>query len=133
MFDYIFYRLLIFYQKKNPKSFPISTSTLYLSGMQFFMAFCVFMTINVFLRGELSKGLVDMNRNWLKFEIVVLFFVLELFNYLKYKKKEKIDFLKGKYKNHHLNNVIKPWMFIVFGIGLFFFPILVSSILKTIF
>lgn len=130
MFDYIFYRLYIFYDKKEKGVSPISTAVLYLSVLQFLMVFFVYMIVNISLRGKISLKELPIDVAYLKIGFVVLSLLLDIFNYITYKRKYKT--LVDKYKNHPLNKKFKVWMLYLLGAGLFLLPFLYRAILKMV-
>lgn len=62
--------------------------------------------------------------------IFSMFVVLEIFNILRYRKKEKRDVLQKRFNRHPLNKVIKPWMFLLLGALLFGLPILTHYLIS---
>lgn len=129
MFDYIFYRLYIFYNEKENGVTPISTAALYLSVLQILMVFCIYMIINISLHGKISLKEIPINSNYLKIGVVVAALILEAVNYIIYKRRYRV--LIRKYRDHSLNRKITMWMIYVFGVMLFLLPFLYRIILNT--
>lgn len=128
MFNYIFYRLYIFYDKKEKGSTPISTAAMYLSFLQILVIFFLYMVINISLEGKIAIKELLINSNYLKIGIVVAALLLDVFNYIIYKRKHKA--LIQRYRNHPLNKRFKVWMLYFVGAGLFLLPFLYRAILK---
>lgn len=130
MFDYIFYRLYTFYDKEEKGSTPISTAALYLSVLQILMVFFLYMLINISLKGKIAPKDLSNDGAYLKLGFVVFALLLNLFNYIIYKKKHKT--LVDKFRNHPLNKKFKVWMLYILGAGLFLLPFLYRAILKMV-
>ena len=130
MFDYIFYRLYSFYDKKEKGSTPISTAAMYLSFLQILMVFFLYMIVNITLNGKVALKELPINDAYLKIGIVVFALFLDMFNYIIYKRKHKT--LVEKFKNHPLNKKFKVWMLYILGAGLFLLPFLYRAILKML-
>jgi len=130
MFDYIFYRLYIFYNKKEKGVAPISTAVLYLSVLQILMAFFIYMIVNISLRGKINSNELFIDSTYLKIVFVVFALLLNLFNYSIYKRKYKI--LINRFRSHPMNKRLKVWMLYILGTGLFLLPFLYSAILKIL-
>lgn len=130
MFDYLFYRIYSFYSKKEKGGTPISTAAMYLSFLQILMVFFVYMIINISLSGKISISTLSNNEYLLKFGIVVFALLLDVFNYVIYKRKHKA--LVWKFRNHPLNKKLKLWMLFIIGAGLFLLPLLYRELLKMI-
>ena len=130
MFDYIFYRLYTFYDKKEKGITPISTAALYLSVLQILMMFFAFMIINITLKGKIALKELPIDSAYLKIGFVVFALLLNLINYIKYKRKHKT--LVDKFRNHPLNKKFKVWMLYILGAGLFLLPFLYRAILKMV-
>lgn len=128
MFDYIFYRLYSFYYKKEKGSTPISTAAMYLSFLQILMGFFLYMILNITLNGKIALKELPINGSYLKIGIVVFGLLLDVFNYIIYKRKYKT--LVDKFRNHPLNNRLKVWMLYILGAGLFLLPFLYRAILQ---
>jgi hypothetical protein len=130
MFDYIFYRLYTFYDKKEKGSTPISTAAMYLSFLQILIVFFLYMIFNITLNGKIALKEIPINGTYLKIGIVVLALSLDVFNYIIYKRKHKT--LVDKFRNHPLNKKFKVWMLYILGAGLFLLPFLYRAILKMV-
>ncbi len=129
--DYIFYRIYDFYFRKEKDLNPLLTTSGYLSFLQFLMIYCIFMLYAIILEDKFNVI------NWIisdkvlgKVLVISIFVALEIFNYLRYRKKEKRNILQKRFKRHPLNKVIKPWMFLLLGALLFGLPILVHYLIK---
>lgn len=123
MFDYIFYRLYSFYDKKEKGVTPISTAVMYLSFLQILIVFFFYMVVNISLNARIALKELPVNDTYLKIGIVV-------FNYVIYKRKHKA--LIGKFRNHPLNKKFKVWMLYIIGAGLFLLPFLYREVLKML-
>lgn len=130
MFEYIFYRLYDFYNRKEHGSTPIATAALYLSVLQFLMGYCICMIVTISISSVTKNFVIPINKNYLMIGCVIAALLLDMYNYKKYKQKYKN--LINKYKNHKFNKKFKVWMLYFIGAGLFFFPILYKSFLKIL-
>jgi len=130
MFDYIFFRLYCFYYKNEKRSTPVSTAALYLSVLQILMIFSLYMLVNISLKGKIALKELPMDGAYLKLGFVVFALLLNLFNYIIYKRKHKT--LVEKFRNHPLNKKFKVWMLYILGAGLFLLPFLYRAILKMV-
>ena len=130
MFDYIFYRLYSFYDKKEKGVTPIATAAMYLSFLQILMVFFLYMVVNISLNGKIALKELPINDTYLKIGIVVFALLLDVFNYVIYRRKHKA--LIGKFRNHPLNKKFKVWMLYIVGAGLFLLPFLYRAVLKML-
>ncbi|PCH67911.1 MAG: hypothetical protein COC06_10445 [Bacteroidales bacterium] len=130
MFDYIFYRLYSFYDKKEKGVTPISTAAMYLSFLQILIVFFFYMVVNISLNARIALKELPVNNTYLKIGIVVFALLLDVFNYVIYKRKHKA--LIGKFRNHPLNKKFKVWMLYIIGAGLFLLPFLYREVLKML-
>ena len=128
MFDYIFYRLYSFYDKKEKGSTPISTAALYLSVLQILMVFFLYMLVNISLKGKIALKELPIDGAYLKLGFVVFALLLNLFNYIIYKRKHKV--LIDRFRSHPMNRRFKVWMLYILGASLFLLPFLYRAILK---
>ena len=90
MFDYIFFRLYSFYDKKEKGITPISTAVMYLSFLQILMIFVIYMVVKMSLGGKIALKELPININYFKIGIVAAALVLDIFNYMIYKRKYKV-------------------------------------------
>lgn len=127
MFDYIFYRLYTYYDKKEKGSTPVSTAAMYLSFLQILMIFSIYMIADITLDGKLGIWKLPINEIYLKIGIVVFAVLVDLLNFLRYKKQHKT--LVSKFRNHPLNMKFKVWMLYFIGAGLLILPFLYKEIL----
>jgi len=128
MFDYIFYRLYSFYDKKEKGSTPISTAAMYLSFLQILLVFFLYMIVNISLRGEIAPKELLIDSTYLKIGLVVFALLLNLFNNIIYKRKHKV--LIDRFRNHPMNRRFKVWMLYFLGASLFLLPFLYRAILQ---
>ncbi len=120
-----------FYFRKEKDLKPFLTASGYLSFLQFLMVYCILMLYTIVLEDKFN--VID----WIRGDkalgkvlVLLIFVVLEIFNYLRYRKKEKREILQKQFNRHPLNKVIKPWMFLLLGALLFGLPILVHYLIK---
>lgn len=120
-----------FYFRKDKARNPFLTASSYLSILQFLMVYCILMLYAIVLGDKFN--VID----WIRSDKVLgkvlvlsIFVVLEIFNYLRYRKKEKREVLQKQFNRHPLNKVIKPWMFLILGALLFGLPILAHYLIK---
>ena len=133
IFDYIFYRLYNLYASKEKHGSSTFTAGLFLSVLQLLLLYCIIMTIMIITDDAFSiREYLQEHKPYSRYAIVVVAIVLEVYNYLKYSKKEKRDVIWKQFRRHPLNKVIKPWMFLILGAFLFMLPILVDILIKSI-
>ena len=130
MFDYIFYRLYVLYNKKEKGSAPISSAAVFLSFLQILTAFFIYMVVNISLRGKIDIKQLLINDDSIKLGLVIVAILLDVFNYFFYK--NRIGLLLEKYRNSPLNRKFKVWMLYLIGTALFLFPFLYGALLKML-
>jgi len=94
------------------------------------MIFSLYMLVNISLKGKIALKELPMDGAYLKLGFVVFALLLNLFNYIIYKRKHKT--LVEKFRNHPLNKKFKVWMLYILGAGLFLLPFLYRAILKMV-
>ncbi len=132
IFDYLFYRMYDYYHRNEKIPSALLTASGYLSFLQFLMIYCVLMLYAIifdkkfdvieWLRRDKALG---------KVLVLSVFLSLEVYNYLRYRKKERQEVLQKRFYRHPLNKVIKPWMFLLLGALLFSLPIFVDYLIKS--
>lgn len=125
MFDYIFYRFYTLYKKKEGFRYLSSASSA-ITFIQITLLFSVVLTFNI-----LTSGLIPFDKLWgdtaIDYIIVgALVLLLDLFNYLKYKKKKTSILIR--YKNHRANKWFRNWMLFLIPILIVTFPFIVRVI-----
>ena len=130
IFDYIFYRFFEFYSRKEKTRTPLFTSSGYLSFIQFLFIYFVLMSFEIL--SESNFNLIDyLSEDKEISKILLLIFVsLEIYNYIRYRKKSMQDKLHRRFRMNVLNQKIKIWMFILLGVLLFSLPILLDLLLR---
>jgi hypothetical protein len=129
--DYLFYRLCNFYDKKERHGTPVFTAALYLSFLELLFLYSVIVTFQVVTNDSFGiREFLQEYKPYSIYGILLILVLFEVFNYLKYRKKEKQESLKKRFKNHFLNRIIKPWMFLILGAFLFALPILIHYLIK---
>lgn len=123
--DYIFFKLHEQYSKQKWNNNPCSSASLFLSGMELLVAYCLVMFVRIVIpQWQLQNRTIA---------VIIVFsamFIVYRMNYRYYK--PKIEVLQEKYKNHKANRWFKSWMVFVIMIFLFVFPILLSSFLHAL-
>ncbi len=130
MFDYIFYRLYVFYNKKEKGISPISTATIYLTFFQALIVFFIYMMINFSLNQGISTDKFQINKTYFKISITIVAILIQTLNYFYYKK--KLDKIKLRYQSSSVNKKFKLWMFVVLCLGLFTLPFIYKVILDKL-
>lgn len=114
MFEYFYYRLYIMYKKKE-KGISIFSATMAISMIHICILFSLVVTIKLTFNGFLSEQLEylkSIDRNNLKFAIVIITFLLLGFEYLYFRiRHQKII---AKYSKHSANKWFDPWMMYLF-------------------
>ncbi|MBW8331040.1 MAG: hypothetical protein K0M40_03385 [Prolixibacteraceae bacterium] len=131
IFDYIFYRLNNLYASKEKYGSSVFTAALYVSFLEFLTLFSIFVTFQVVTNDSFqTREFLQQYKPYSKYGILLIFFLFEIFNYLRYRKKNTREALQRRFKNHFMNKIIKPWMFIILGAFLFGLPMLVNCFVK---
>ena len=131
IFDYIFYRLYNLYASKEKYRSSVFTAALYVSVLEFLTLFSIFVTFQVVTNDSFqTREFLQQHKPFSKYGILLISILLEIFNYLRYRKKNTRETLQGRFKNHFMNKIIKPWMFLILGAFLFGLPMLVHYLFK---
>lgn len=131
MFDYMFYRLYSFYEEKEKGGASTFTAALYLSFLQFLVLYSIIATFQVVTKDSFStRELLQQYEPYSKYLVLSILILLEIFNYLRYRKKDKQESLQRRFKNHPLNKILKLWMFLTLGVFLIGLPILIHYVIK---
>lgn len=123
--DYVFYKLHEQYSKQKWNTNPCSSASLFLSGMELLVAYCVVMVARIVIPQWQPQ-----NRSIVVIIFFSAMFIVYRINYRYYK--PRIELLQEKYTNYKANRWFKSWMVLVIMIFLFVFPILLSSILHAL-
>lgn len=119
------------YASKEKHGPSVFTAALYLSFLEFIIIYSIFVTFQIVTNDSFStREFLQERKPYSKYGILIIVFALEVYNYLKYRKKEKRVILQKQFNRHPLNKIIKPWMFLILGVFLFGLPILVNYIIK---
>lgn len=124
--DYLFYRFHEQYGKRGEGSNPCFSASLFLSAFYCLVLYNVLMFFRILFPNKIIS-----NTTIGKFIVLMVLFLLQFLISRHYK--PKIEELKSKYKDHPANKWFKPWMMVLLYVLLFFFPVLVSIIIKAIF
>ncbi|OFX60298.1 MAG: hypothetical protein A2066_02225 [Bacteroidetes bacterium GWB2_41_8] len=131
IFDYIFYRLNNLYASKEKYGSSVFTAALYVSFLEFLTLYSIVVTFQVVTNDSfLTREFLQQYKPYSKYGLLLIFFLFEIFNYLRYRKMKTKEALQRRFKNHFMNKIIKPWMFIILGAFLFGLPILVHYFVK---
>ncbi len=131
MFEYIFYRLYLSYQKHEPNTNHGISATLALSAFQFFIAGGVM----IFISSGFDIDVLPRNRAIGKIVVLGLGALWVFYNYKHYT--PKIKELEDRFANHPVNKWLKDWLFFLFYFltsfsCLFFLPFLFIRLLRWI-
>lgn len=119
IFDYIYYRLFKQYSKQKWNSNPCSSASIFLCAFQTLVLYCIFM----FFRPLLVSDPATLRGKLLGISIAVVMVSLYLFNYHRYKNRDKE--IKAKYKNCKANRWFKLWMLFPLMLLLYFLPFII--------
>ncbi len=117
--DYLYYRLLIQYSKQKWNSNPCSSASLFLGIIHSYVVYCILMFIRPLI---IPEGMV-LNRTIVVICIAVVMTSFYLFNYRRYKDRDKE--IKEKYKNCKANKWFKVWMLFPLIFLLYFLPFII--------
>lgn len=130
MFDFIFYRLNLFYEKREKGSDTIWTAAFYVTILQFLILYSAFIFIDIFTNKALSNILLGGNKMLAIFISLVAIVLLFLFNRNRYHRKH--DIIVSKYEKHPANRWFKIWIVAALMMLLFLSPILWNELHKLI-
>ena len=111
--------MLIQYSKQKWNSNPCSSASIFLCAFQTLVLYCIFM----FFRPLLVSDPATLRGKLLGISIAVVMVSLYLFNYHRYKNRDKE--IKAKYKNCKANRWFKLWMLFLLMLLLYFLPFLI--------
>lgn len=112
--DYIFYRIYLFYKKRD--YIPINMGINFLFVVKLSLFFLIATVFNLLTGGYLSAKYLEKNTFWVIFLGILLpIFIIDLIRYFK---KGKVQSIIKKYENSPLNKKIKTWQ-------IFIIPVLV--------
>ena len=130
MFDFVFYRLNLFYEKREKGSDTIWTATFYVTILQFLILYSAFIFIDIFTNKTLSNILLGGNKMLAIIISLVAIVLLFLFNCNRYHRKH--DIIVSKYEKHPANRWFKIWIVAALMMFLFLSPILWNELHKLI-
>ena len=128
MFDFIFYRFYLFYEKREKGSDTIWTAAFYVTLLQFLILYSVVIFIDIFTNKVFLDFLLGGNK---AIAIIVSFVVivsLFLFNRNRYRRKH--NYIVSKYEKHPANRWFKIWMVAALMMLLLLSPILWNELHK---
>lgn len=132
IFDYLFYRFYKFYFKNEKSSSGLITALSYLSFFQFLLVYCFIMFSNILLKNYFGTQPYNYSeKNSKTFLLIGVFIGLEVFNYIRYKNKNKVKTLEKQFNGKPYNKSIKIWMFFLGGVILFLLPVLMDIMITS--
>lgn len=127
-FDYIFYRIHVYYEKR--KDTPNFTAILFLLLLQCCLLFWITMTVNGFTSNVGLKAYFDKNQFWLLYWVVMCgLFIGDIFRYAG---KQKVAFYASLFRENRLNKVIPTWLIFVQPLIFIILTILINMVTKNI-
>lgn len=109
-FDYIFYRVYTFYEKKGDDH-PLIQSLNFISVCQLVCIFTLLQLVDKLSSGRIKVSLLDKNAFWVSWaSLIVVVYVL---NVLKYVRKGCYKQVTDKYYNSSMNIKLKIWMIFI--------------------
>lgn len=130
MFDFIFYRLYVFYEKKEKNGDSVWTAAFYVTLLQFLMLYSVVIFIDIFSNKALLTSVFHDNKMLATVISIVILISLFLFN--RYRYRHKLETIISKYSKCPGNKWFKIWMIAVIMMVLLLSPILWNEIHKLI-
>ena len=130
MFDFVFYQLNLFYEKREKGSDTVWTAVFYVTILQFLMLYSAFVFIDIFTNKTLSDILLGGNKTLAIIISLVAVVSLFLFNRNRYHRKH--DLIVSKYEKHPPNRWFKIWMVAALMMLLLLSPILWNELHKLI-
>ena len=130
MFDFFFYRLYVFYEKKERNGDSVWTAALYVTLLQFLMLYSVVIFIDIFLDKVLLTSVFHGNKILVTVVSIAILLVIFLSN--RYHYRHKLETIISKYKKCPGNKWFKIWMIAAIMMVLLLSPILWNEIYKLI-
>lgn len=128
MFDFIFYRLYLFYEKREKGGDSVWTASLYVTILQFLMIYSLVIFIDIFTNKVLLDTVLDGNK-MIAIAISLLVIVsLFLFNRNRYRR--RFADIVSKCKKCSRNRWFKIWMVAALMMLLLLSPILWNELHK---
>lgn len=124
--DYIFFRIYLFYKKKN--DLPLLTGLLFLLVLKVCILFFLVTLFNIFTGGLLSNHNPDFKKNYFDIAYTIILFISSIFDILRYSKTERIKELDTKYHN---KKILKNWQIFIIPIILFSFSIFLNVLFNS--
>ena len=130
MFDFIFYRLYLFYEKREKGGDSIWTASFYVTLLQFLMMYSIVIFIDIFTNKLLLSNVLHGNKTFaiiVSLATLVSLLFVNLYHY-----RRKLDLIIKRFKNKHTIRWFKIWM--VAALMMFFLisPILWNELHKLI-
>lgn len=130
MFDFIFYRLYLFYEKREKGGDSIWTASFYVTLLQFLMMYSIVIFIDIFTNKVLLSIVLHGNKTFaiiISLATLVSLLFVNLYHY-----RRKLDLITKRYKNKYTTRWFKIWM--VAALMMFFLisPILWNELHKLI-
>lgn len=116
MFDFIFYRLYLFYEKREKGGDSIWTASFYVTLLQFLMMYSIVIFIDIFTNKVLLNIVLHGNKTFAIIVSLVTLVSLLFVNLYYYRRKH--DLIIKRFKNKYANRWFKIWM--VAALMLFF-------------
>ena len=130
MFDFIFYRLYLFYEKREKGGDSVWTASLYVTMLQFLMIYSLVIFIDIFTNKVLLDTILDGNKMIAIVISLAVIVSLFLFNRNRYRRKH--DFIVSKCKKYPANRWFKIWMIAALMMLLLLSPILWNELHKLV-
>ena len=122
--DYIFYRIYLYYKKKDDS--PIFSGILFLSVLKICILFFIVTIFNILTGGFLSNNNPDMKNEYFYSGYGIILFLFIILDALRYSKTAKLKKLGTKYQNKSINHIVKTWQIFIIPIVLFVLSIFLS-------
>ena len=123
--DYIFYRIYLFYKKKDDS--PVLSGILFLAMLKLSIIFLLVTVLNLITDGVLSKNNTNLSKNMVYAIILTpscIMFILDIIRY----KRSKVSDLVRIYQYKKLNKTIKLWQIFILPILIIVFSLFLISI-----
>lgn len=124
--DYIFFRIYLFYKKKNDS--PLLTGLLFLLVLKVCILFFLVTLFNIFTGGLLSNHNPDLIKNYFDIAYAIILFISFIFDMLRYSKTEMIKELDTKYHN---KKILKNWQIFIIPVIILFFSISLNVLFNS--
>jgi ABC-type Fe3+ transport system permease subunit len=127
--DYIFYRIYLYYKKKE--EIPVFTGIMFLQVMNISLIVLSLGIFNVFTDGLLTNKNENLSIKLLYIVYAIVLMLLLVFDAFRYGRKKSIKELEQKFQHSKLNKKMKLWQIFMIPIAIWIFWFLVIILFEN--